>query len=268
MKGVRRAFPLAVGVVLCALAQALVPAPANSRDVNALMTAAFGSTEHPEPVIAESLRRAAIDLTPEQRVYARGSSEALNLEQVIAQVDATVLIGLSTVYGAFTEPIVREMARKTARPIIFPLSNPTGKSEATAQDLMRWTDGRALIATGSPFAPVEFDGRLIPIAQCNNVYIFPAIGLAVVAAKATRITDTMLLAAARELGKHSPAISDASAPLLPRLEDIRGVAAEIAYAVARQAQDGGVAPQTSEDDLRDHIADTQWIPQYSSFMEF
>ncbi len=208
------------------------------------------------------------DLTPEQRVYARGSSEALNLEQVIAQVDATVLIGLSTVYGAFTEPIVREMARKTARPIIFPLSNPTGKSEATAQDLMRWTDGRALIATGSPFAPVEFDGRLIPIAQCNNVYIFPAIGLAVVAAKATRITDTMLLAAARELGKHSPAISDASAPLLPRLEDIRGVAAEIAYAVARQAQDGGVAPQTSEDDLRDHIADTQWIPQYSSFMEF
>jgi len=208
------------------------------------------------------------DLTEEQRVYARAPEGANTLEEVIAKVGATILIGLSTVRGAFTESIVKEMARKTARPIIFPLSNPTEKSEATPEDLLQWTEGRALIATGSPFAPVNFGGRAIPIAQCNNVYIFPAIGLAVVAAKATRITDAMLLAAARELGRHSPAIADPSAPLLPRLENIREVVAEIAFAIARQAQEDGVAPPSSEDDLREHIADTQWLPQYSSFMEF
>ena len=208
------------------------------------------------------------DLTEEQRVYARAPEGANTLEEVIAKIDATILIGLSTVRGAFTEPIVREMARKTSRPIILPLSNPTEKSEATPEDLLRWTEGRALIATGSPFAPVNFGGRTIPIAQCNNVYIFPAIGLAVVAAKATRITDAMLLAAARELGRHSPAIADATAPLLPRLENIREVVAEIAFAIARQAQEDGAAPASSEDDLREHIADTQWLPQYSSFMEF
>ncbi len=208
------------------------------------------------------------DLTEEQRVYARTADGANTLEEVIAKIDATILIGLSTVRGAFTESIVREMARKTARPIIFPLSNPTERSEAEPEDLLRWTEGRALIATGSPFAPVNFGGRTIPIAQCNNIYIFPAVGLAVVAAKATRITDAMLLAAARELSRHSPAIADASAPLLPRLENIREVVAEIAFAIARQAQEDGVAPQTSEDDLREHIADTQWLPQYSSFMEF
>lgn len=208
------------------------------------------------------------DLTEEQRVYARTADGANTLEEVIAKIDATILIGLSTVRGAFAESIVREMARKTARPIIFPLSNPTERSEAEPEDLLRWTEGRALIATGSPFAPVNFGGRTIPIAQCNNIYIFPAVGLAVVAAKATRITDAMLLAAARELSRHSPAIADASAPLLPRLENIREVVAEIAFAIARQAQEDGDAPQTSEDDLREHIADTQWLPQYSSFMEF
>ena len=101
--------------------------------------------------------------------------------------------------GAFSEPIVREMARKVQRPIIFPLSNPTTKSEAKADDLIRWTDGRALVATGSPFAPVSYEGRTIPIAQCNNIYIFPAIGLGVVASSARRVTDAMMLAAARTL---------------------------------------------------------------------
>src|SRR5262249_23852904 len=139
------------------------------------------------------------DLTPEQMIYAqpedriadwpRTLNGRVGLSEVIGKIDATILIGLSTVGDAFSEAIVREMARKVERPIIFPLSNPTSKSEATAEDLIRWTDGRALVATGSPFAPVNYGGRKIPIAQCNNVYIFPAVGLGIVASRARRVTD-------------------------------------------------------------------------------
>jgi malate dehydrogenase (oxaloacetate-decarboxylating) len=186
------------------------------------------------------------DLTSEQNVYAqpedrvsgwpRSSNGHTGLADVIGKINATILIGLSTVGGAFSEPIVREMARKVDRPIIFPLSNPTSKSEATAEDLIRWTDGRALVASGSPFSPVKFDGRKIPITQCNNVYIFPGMGLAVVASRAQRVTEPMMLAAARTLGANSPALKDPSASLLPPLTDIRRVAAEIAVAVGIEAQ--------------------------------
>src|SRR5712671_1193731 len=150
------------------------------------------------------------DLTPEQRVYAHPAERvadwprtlhgAIGLADVIGRIEATILIGLSTVGGAFTEPIVREMARKVERPVILPLSNPTTRSEATAEDLIRWTNGRALVATGSPYPPVKYDGRSIPIAQCNNVFIFPAVGLGVVASGARRVTDGMMLAAGRVLG--------------------------------------------------------------------
>jgi malate dehydrogenase (oxaloacetate-decarboxylating) len=185
---------------------------------------------------------------------------------VIRAVDATILIGLSTVRGAFTEPIVREMARKTARPIIFPLSNPTERSEATAEDLIRWTNGRALVATGSPSAPVKFDGKIIPIAQCNNVYIFPALGLGVVASQARRVTDGMFLAAARALAENSPASNSAdgaSLPaLLPALTKLRKVSIEIAFAVGVEAQKAGVAPPMAPERLRDVIISTQWTPHY------
>jgi len=214
------------------------------------------------------------DLTSEQNVYAqpegdvsgwpRTSNGHIGHADVIGNVDATILIGLSTVRGAFSEQIVREMARKVQRPIIFPLSNPTAKAEANAEDLIRWTDGRALVASGSPFAPVNYKGRTIPIAQCNNVYIFPAIGLAVVAAGARRVTEAMMLAAARALGGNSPALKDPSASLLPPLTDIRRVAAEIAVAVGMEAQKDGVAPKISEDELRQRVAKTQWTPAYSA----
>ena len=217
------------------------------------------------------------DLTSEQSVYAqpesrvsawpRTSNGHIGLADVIGQIKATILIGLSTVGGAFSEPIVREMARKVDRPIIFPLSNPTSKSEAKAEDLILWTDGRALVASGSPFAPVSFKGRKIPIAQCNNVYIFPAIGLAVVASGARRITEPMMLAAARALGANSPALKDPSASLLPPLPDIRRVAADIAVAVGIEAQKDGVAPKLSEDDLRRRVHETQWAPAYPNFAE-
>jgi len=217
------------------------------------------------------------DLTSEQSVYAqpegrvsawpRTSNGHIGLADVIGQIKATILIGLSTVGGAFSEPIVREMARKVDRPIIFPLSNPTSKSEAKAEDLIRWTDGRALVASGSPFAPVSFKGRKIPIAQCNNVYIFPTMGLAVVASGARRVTEPMMLAAARALGANSPALKNPSASLLPPLPDIRRVAADIAVAVGTEAQRDGVAPKISEDELRRRVQETQWTPIYPNFAE-
>lgn len=217
------------------------------------------------------------DLTPEQMIYVQPESRIANwqrtcngnvgLADVIGQINATILIGLSTVTCAFSENIVREMARKADRPIIFPLSNPTSKSEAMPEDLIRWTDGRALVATGSPFAPVNYDGRAIPIAQCNNVYIFPAIGLGVVASRARRVTDGMLLAAARTLSENSPALKDHSAPVLPPLTDLRRIAAEIAISVGIAAQKDGVAAQLSEDELRARVTATQWTPDYPSYCD-
>jgi len=213
------------------------------------------------------------DLNPEQMIYAqpenriagwpRTNNGNVGLADVIGQIDATILIGLSTVGGAFSEIVVREMARKIDRPIIFPLSNPTSKSEATAEDLIRWTDGRALVATGSPFAPIDYGRRTIRIAQCNNVYIFPAMGLGVVASRARRVTDSMMLAAARTLAGNSPALKDSSASLLPRLTDLRRVAAEIAVAVGMAAQKDGVAAQLTEDELRARVMATQWTPVYA-----
>jgi len=213
------------------------------------------------------------DLTSEQSVYAqpesrvsgwpRTSNGHSGLADIVESINATVLIGLSTVGGAFSEPIVREMARKIERPIIFPLSNPTSRSEAAAEDLIRWTEGRALVATGSPFAPVSYGGRKIPIAQCNNIYIFPAIGLGVVASGSRRVTESMMLAAARTLGGNSPALKDPFASLLPPLTEIRRVAAEIAFAVGIEAQKDGVAPKASEDELRQRLLDTQWKPAYT-----
>ena len=222
------------------------------------------------------LRSGRKDLSPEQHVYAqpeerlsgwpRSASGHIGLADLIGRIDATILIGLSTVGGAFSEPIVREMARRVQRPIIFPLSNPTDKSEATAGDLIEWSEGRALVATGSPFAPVTYKGRTIPIAQCNNVFIFPAMGLGVVACGARRVTDAMMLAAARALAENSPALKDPSASLLPALTDIRRVAAEIAVAVGKEAQESGLAPKLAEDELRQRVNASQWTPAYASLV--
>ena len=217
------------------------------------------------------------DLTAEQSVYAqpesrvsgwpRTSNGNIGLADVIGGINATILIGLSTVPGAFSEPIVREMARKVERPIIFPLSNPTSRSEANGEDLIHWTDGRALVASGSPFAPVTYVGRKIPIAQCNNIYIFPAMGLGLVASGARRVTEPMMLAAARALAANSPALKDPSASLLPPLTQLREVAASIAIAVGVEAQKNGVAPKINDDELRERVLKTQWTPAYPSFFK-
>lgn len=217
------------------------------------------------------------DLTPEQQVYGQPAERVadwprivkgqIGLADVIGKIDATILIGFSSASGAFTESIVREMARKTPRPMIFPLSNPTSRSEATAEDLINWTNGRALVATGSPFAPVSFDGQKIRISQCNNIYIFPAMGLGLVAARARRVTDGMILTAGRTLAANSPALKDPSASLLPALGDLRQVAVQIATAVGLEAQRAGVAPATTEEELRRRVISAQWTPAYTQLSE-
>lgn len=199
---------------------------------------------------------------PADRVAGWGLSRAAGLADVVHHVDVGVLLGLSTAAGAFTEPIVRELAGKTDRPIIFPLSNPTSRAEAHPAELDRWTGGHALIATGSPFAPLRRDGVEYPVAQCNNVYIFPAMGLAVTAAQATRVTDEMMRIAAQTLGEASPALADPDQPLLPAWSDVPQVALRIAHAVAVQAVADGVAPRRSSAELTERISRVRWVPEY------
>src|SRR5581483_9235666 len=140
----------------------------------------------------------------------------------------------------------------------------TSRAEAHPAELDHWTDGRALIATGSPFAPLLRDGVEHPVAQCNNVYIFPAMGLAVTAAQATRVTDEMMRVAAATLGEASPAVTDSDQPLLPAWSEVPDVALRIAHAVAVQAVAEGVAPQRGDEELSKRIAAVRWTPEYSA----
>jgi malate dehydrogenase (oxaloacetate-decarboxylating) len=199
---------------------------------------------------------------PAGRVAGWGLSGPAQLADVVHNVDVGVLLGLSTAAGAFTEEIVRELAGKTEHPIIFPLSNPTSRAEAHPAELDHWTDGRALIATGSPFAPIQRNGVERVVAQCNNAYIFPAMGLAVTAAQATRVTDEMMRVAAATLGDASPALADANQSLLPAWSDVPDVAVGIAHAVAAQAVADGVAPKRSDDELAERISQVRWLPEY------
>ncbi len=218
------------------------------------------------------LHSARTDIKDEQRVYAHPWEDVkswaptgggkIGLEEVVREARPTVLIGLSTLKGAFTESIVRTMARWVSRPIIFPLSNPTAKSEAIPEDLLKWTEGRAIVATGSPFPPVKYGDTVYPIAQCNNAYIFPGLGQGLIAGRCSKVTDKMLLAAARALAERSPARENPHAPLLPSLRELRVVAEEIALAVAMEGQRSGLAPKMSVDDVRGRIHKAHWNPEY------
>jgi malate dehydrogenase (oxaloacetate-decarboxylating) len=189
----------------------------------------------------------------------------IKLAEVIENISATILIGVSSQPGQFTAPIVKDMAGKVERPIIFPLSNPYDRAEAVPEDLIHWTDGRALIATGTEFPPVSLKDRIIKIAQCNNFYIFPAIGLAVRASEAKRVTDRMMIAAAEALGNISQDSANNATELLPPIENMRDVAIQIAVRVGLQAQQDGVAQIMSEQELRERVQQRFWIPQYLSY---
>ena len=208
---------------------------------------------------------------PEQRPYARKEKEVqgwgqpkggITLLDVVRNVKPTVLIGVSGQGGAFTEQAVREMAKHTKRPVIFPLSNPTSRSEATPQDLMDWTEGRALIGTGSPFEPANAGGKKVHIAQTNNSYIFPGLALGIIASKSRHVTDTMVKAAATELIRHLPTQKDKEASLLPPISDARNIGRVIAQAVGRQAIKDGQAQVVGEDSLDREIQANIWEPVY------
>ncbi|MEK6302118.1 MAG: NAD-dependent malic enzyme [Acidobacteriota bacterium] len=186
----------------------------------------------------------------------------ITLADVVRNVRPTALIGTSAQPGAFTEDIVREMASFVKRPIIFPLSNPTSKSEATPQDLIEWTAGRAMVATGSPYAPVSFGGEVYRIGQCNNVFIFPGVGLGVIASRARRVTTQMFVAAANRLSEFSPALADNRAPLFPSIDDVRTVSREVALTVASEAVRAGLAEQASSEELTRRVDAKMWRPEY------
>lgn len=191
--------------------------------------------------------------------------DTISLLDVVQNVKPTVLIGVSGQPGLFTEEIVRTMGQHCERPIIFPLSNPTSRAEAVPADIMQWTEGRALIATGSPFAPVNYQGKLHQIVQCNNSYIFPGIGLGVIASGATRVTDSMLMASSNALADCSPLLHDSEGDLLPSVGDIKAVSKKIAFKVAKAAIEAGVAAEVSDEILEKSIQDNFWTPEYRQY---
>lgn len=216
------------------------------------------------------------DLLPFQKPFAR-SKKALThwtlqgagpitLADVIINAKPTILLGVSGQPNQFTETMVKTMAAFCERPIIFPLSNPTSRAEAVPHDLLHWTDGKALIATGSPFEPVKIKGQSIDIAQCNNAYIFPGVGLAVTAGKIKRVTDTMMMSAALALSELAPAVKTGVGRLLPELHSIRKVSRHIANAVILQAIKENHATKMTEQAIEQSLAETMWEPEYEPFI--
>ena len=193
------------------------------------------------------------------------AEEAISLFDVVKNAKPTVLIGVSGQPGLFTEEVIRTLAENCERPIVLPLSNPTSRVEAVPADIIEWTNGKALIATGSPFAPVNYQGKTYNISQCNNSYIFPGIGLGVIAVQATRVTDGMLMAASNALADCSPKLHDIEADLLPDLNELHQVSRIIAFKVAQAAIEDGVAPAIHEDILRQRLEENFWKPEYRRY---
>ena len=198
--------------------------------------------------------------------WTRNHPDKVDLLDVVRNAKPTVLIGVSGQAGAFSEPVVRAMAEINHRPVIFPLSNPTSRAEATPQDIEDWTEGRAIIGTGSPFPPLTRDGVKFKVDQTNNSYIFPGVGLGVIAVDATRISDEMLMVAAKALAAASPTLSDPKANLLPPVTALRDVAETVALAVALQAHKEGLTKKGIETDQIEGLVRAKiWSPHYLSY---
>lgn len=191
------------------------------------------------------------------------NTQNITLEEVVKNAHPTTLVGVSGQPNIFTEALVREMAKHVERPVIFPLSNPTSRSEAIPQNLMNWTDGRAVIGTGSPFGNIEKNGKPFRVDQTNNCYIFPGMGLGLIAVKASRVTDSMFMVAAKALAAASPAKHDVNANLLPPIDNIRDISYQVAVAVAKEAVALKLAaPLPARTSVEDIIRKKMWMPTY------
>ncbi|MBA6340476.1 NAD-dependent malic enzyme [Colwellia sp. MB02u-10] len=192
-------------------------------------------------------------------------SDYASLLEVMHGAEPTILIGVSGVPGLFTEAVIKAMKAHCNMPIIFPLSNPSRQVEATPEQVINWTEGEVIIATGSPFESVEYKGQMFPIAQCNNSYVFPGIGLGVVSAKINRITDEMLMAASAMLAQASPLANTGTGELLPPLVEIAALSKKIAFAVGKVAFEQNLALPLSDEQLMQNIERNFWTPQYRQY---
>ena len=215
------------------------------------------------------------ELTDEQKPFARKKKDILkwslngrkcpSLTDTVRYIKPTILIGCSAQPGAFSQDIIETMASHCKRPIVFPLSNPDEKCEAQPADILSWSNGNALIATGTAFPAVEYQNRQVQIAQCNNALVFPGIGLGILAVRSSRLTKGMVWAASQALSKFSPSKKDSFLPLLPSLDEAQAVAKDIAMAVAKCAIDSGLAQCNQDSDLENVIRDLFWEPRYLPF---
>jgi malate dehydrogenase (oxaloacetate-decarboxylating) len=205
-------------------------------------------------------------LTPELMAqFGLPDAARYDLETVIRYVHPTILIGTSGVAGSFTESAIREMAKHVITPVVFPLSNPTSKTEASPGDIVTWSDGRALVATGSPFNPVSYAGRTHVIGQANNTFVFPGVGLGVILSGAHEVTDKMFLAAAQTLADQVTAGRLSEGALYPKVSELRRVSRAIAIRVIQEARDSGVGRAYHDEQIEPTVDAAMWYPAYSAY---
>ncbi|WP_347463762.1 NAD-dependent malic enzyme [Acinetobacter thermotolerans] len=251
---------IAEQIIAQMVAEGLTDAQARKR---VFMVDRFGLITDNQPNLLDFQRKLAQD--PKSIAKWGDAENKISLLEVVKYAKPTVLIGVSGQPGLFDKDVMTAMAENCEHPIVLPLSNPTSRVEAVPADIIQWTDGKALIATGSPFAPVNYQGQIYNISQCNNSYIFPGIGLGVIASGAKRVTNNMLMASSNALAECSPKLKDPKADLLPELDQIQQISKVIALKVAQAAVEDGVAPPVDVETLKEKIEENFWKPEYRRY---
>ncbi|CAM2995555.1 NAD-dependent malic enzyme [Acinetobacter celticus] len=251
---------IAEQIIAQMIAEGLTDAEARKR---VFMVDRFGLITENQPNLLDFQRKLA--QKPEDVALWGNADEIISLHDVVHHAKPTVLIGVSGQPGLFTKDVIKTMSQNCENPIVMPLSNPTSRVEAVPADIIEWSKGKALIATGSPFAPVIYQEKIYNISQCNNSYIFPGIGLGVIASGATRVTDSMLMASSNALADCSPKLQNPDADLLPDLSQIQQISKIIAIKVAQAAMQDGVAPVISLEELQKKIEANFWKPEYRQY---